>query len=65
MTTNLTLIASQQLFAVFFFDTLRSNLDETTEPTKVEKEIIDKLHKKIQQKNNKVKYGIFFRKAGG
>ena len=48
-----------------FLDTLLSNLDESKEPTKVQKEIIYKLHQKIQQKNNKVKHGIFFRKAGG
>ena len=48
-----------------FFDTLLRNLDESKEPTKVQKEIINKLQQKIQQKNNKVKYGIFFRKAGG
>lgn len=32
-----------------FFDTLLSNLDESTEPTKVQKDIINKLHQKIQQ----------------
>ena len=49
-----------------FFDTLLSNLDESKESTKVQKEIIDKLHQKIQQKKKQqVKYGIFFKKAGG
>lgn len=36
-----------------FFDTLLSNLDESKEPTKVQKEIIDKLHQKIQQKTTR------------
>ena len=52
-----------------FFDILLSNLEETKEPTKVQKEIINKLNQKHtakkKAKNNKAKYGIFFRKAGG
>lgn len=46
-----------------FLDTLLSKLDESTQPTKVQKEIINRYKKK--NINNKVKYGIFFRKAGG
>ena len=37
-----------------FFDTLLSDLDETKEPTKVQKEIIDKLHQKILTAKNKI-----------
>ena len=42
-----------------FFDTLLSNLDESTEPTKVQKEIINKLHQKIQQKTTRRNTGYF------
>ena len=35
-----------------FFDTLLSKLDESTQPTKVQKEIINNLHQKIQKKNH-------------
>ena len=34
-----------------FFDTLLSKLDESTQPKKVQKEIINNLHQKIQKKH--------------
>lgn len=42
-----------------FFDILLSNLKESKESTKVQKEIIKHTAKKKEAKNNKAKYGIF------